>query len=512
MLTLIPDWRTDQPRMYADAWVGLAHEMHKYDQEFQLIIVNYIHNLHSVLNANGLADVTYWSAMDAILGIRLEAGMPTPVSGIAMPTDAVYSYGRSAVNIFVDAKRYATIQLNDKGAVWRVDYFPRPQIETRCLYDDRGFKIKETDYRQGKESGSRWYNEFGEEVLEVAADETVTVAAQFETRFYHKEYAQLLDLTREMLSQKLRKANGQIIATADSKFLKLLEPMQYNVPMDYFLSNENVRQESDMSVYREPLAAGRSFLVAGQSVADGLNQLAPLAFNNVRMVDPFDVELTLGHSNDEDWETILWLVSANAMDNTGAFLSYLKNNETAALSLLVNARDQSRLSEQILRWLLANLGAGLPVTTGQLTKVLTQESSIWSLADDSDDPSFANSDQFAQLANFLSRVQMVVDADQNQLNEQLFGARVLVDLDLPIHTYVQSRALAVGIPQINQGANQYVIPGQNGWLASNSADLIAGLDFFLTNLHNWNAALVDNVRISNRLTNLLSDILQGGIY
>ena len=61
-------------------------------------------------------------------------------------------------------------------------------------------------------------------------------------------------------------------------------------------------------------------------------------------------------------------------------------------------------------------------------------------------------------------------------------------------------AISVGVPQLQNYEPTTVVDRRNGWICADFNELNQGLTYFLSNLQNWNQALVYNVKILNQFS------------
>ena len=89
---------------------------------------------------------------------------------------------------------------------------------------------------------------------------------------------------------------------------------------------------------------------------------------------------------------------------------------------------------------------------------------------------------------------IVQTTDLLQLLDQV---RVVVDLGDNPDSYVQMASISVGLPQINLVRTDLVRDHENGLVLVDVADLSLALNFYLSNMGNWNRARVDAVQQIN---------------
>ena len=66
--------------------------------------------------------------------------------------------------------------------------------------------------------------------------------------------------------------------------------------------------------------------------------------------------------------------------------------------------------------------------------------------------------------------------------------------------FLEMAAISVGVPQMQIYEPTTVVDRRNGWICADFNELNQGLTYFLSNLQNWNQALVYNVKILNQFS------------
>lgn len=131
----------------------------------ELLVLNYLPNLRTLLNRQQLLKISCWSLFDELQGIeqkKLSTIQPFNYKELNWPENIQFITTPFVVIAMKDNRVYARIYFNEAGNVLWIDCFEKKLIESRYVIDDRGFVSSIQKYNQGKHLSTIFLNLIGE--------------------------------------------------------------------------------------------------------------------------------------------------------------------------------------------------------------------------------------------------------------------------------------------------------------------------------------------------------------
>ncbi|MFR0592224.1 accessory Sec system protein Asp1 [Limosilactobacillus mucosae] len=490
----VSDWAYSSHTITFDDAIGNMRIMNRVDEAYGVIIGDYKPQLITQMNTEGVAPTDTLAAFDWIQDTDLhDNNRIVDISDFNWPRGTYFEYGPFSVNAFCNDEHIARLLFNNIGQILRIERWQDGYHQEDVIMDTRGFvsSIKMFN-RQGQLEKMIFFNLHGEwRMIEDAKTGRCHINPRYQADFAQSNYTSRHDLINEaianLMQKQLDKDGDQIVLTADDQqtidlkqfkgFKTIIQASQWHAD-DRFL-NSMVGRDDLTIVTDSEISDRHVHKIIGDQIETNL-------------LPTFASQFSLGHSDEYITQTILLFIS----DQTK--MPVLRRGLTQILELVDFNQNNERLQivaydEQLLnqaRQIAHEIVQEHPrLLIDPETEQLSQNPD---LLDEDRDPRIEKQLNWHFLPIYTKRI--VQTTDLLQLLDQV---RVVVDLGDNPDSYVQMASISVGLPQINLVRTDLVRDHENGLVLVDVTDLGLALNFYLSNMENWNRARVDAVQQIN---------------
>ncbi|PWF99710.1 accessory Sec system glycosyltransferase Asp1 [Levilactobacillus bambusae] len=505
MLYLVPDWSANNQLEY-DPIMNYAWMLTQQHEPFRLLILQSIPQLRYLLHQYDLTETPLVNMFDVIQQVTRTAGLPYNVDDLNWPADTQEVYTAQNVLQLKNDQIQAIASVGDSGQLSVVEHLVAGQAAKIELFDDRGFKSNEKMVdTYGNITEQRWYNDNGRLLYHVDEKGEVDVLAPKDPAA-KTHYASLDDLLIDATLRRIDPEDRFIMS--DSLNLK---PIAQGLMKDHQVAL-SVGQELTADFLDFPILIAPSDAIKDRWIRFSKRQRMFAPELNIAPISPYPAELSFGMSNDEAQMIIDWHVgdenSERVTEIAGYLANWLVNNEDWAILADFDNWDKVHFVEDVLKGIAKSVFHIDPdskearqlqdfLERQRLHRIYKADMLMYAHL-----RTLPNWDQLNGYAQLFERFNWVVGPSQSDYVKNLHAARILLDLSAKTNLFLQVEAISVGIPQIVQHGNGYVVK-QNGAIRESPADLKPVLDRFLNHLNDWNISLIANVRLTNE--NLVED-------
>lgn len=532
MFYFIPDWGNQSDELLNDPLVSLAHLFQDLGASFQILFLLPNNKYRYFLNHNSLLKTHYWSAIDAVLGIKISDGMGLTINEVSLPEQTELRYSGYDISVIERNHIYATIKFSLDGYISEIQYAKQADGSSKSeTYDDRGFRLSETTYNENKILISKkWFNEYGQCIL-IESEDGVDVKPFARSRFKKTHYDSLNSLLTEvtldyLMKKRIQDQQIKLLTTASLALNSVTKRIQtffsiYYFIKDSFFSNIEKLQDIILSINGKTTKIFVTNDIQRQKILQITNHKLS---DSVQIVSPFATTLALGQSNEMSTKNVVWSIGETTPSLHDYFTTLLKQLQADEELVLVLIKITPQQRTQMIRWLLE-----WATPKFSLLRSVNQEIIVKAFVEDSFENINEQINQFdlslglqsdlleesgekeiqmahkrqqqiEKLIKFFKRIHFKVEFNRQLIFNELNQARILIDLSSCPDLFLQARGISVGIPQIGSILTPYLEPNKNGWLATNCNELEEGLHYFLEGLRHWNEALVANVALIDQFS------------
>ncbi len=480
---LIPAWTADlttwtveeratSQGLEFDDTINQARMFYQAGVPTTLLVPTYFPNYRHFALRQKLTGILVTNLFDYLQGIPTNlASQPLDHRDFTWPADADFVYTPTNILVYRQGHRYACLDHGQEGNLTMIEKFDATdQLQTVLWFDDRGFLSRVDDYLAGKLRQQNYLNLKGEVQLQVKATGEVIFLGAPRFGLAQQTYPNLTALMTTLFSHY-----QQHYFQADDRVLLAVAP-----GVNQTLGALIPQQQLISSVFRDRAAVELTVALAKKSCLtlvdqDALKQsLVTQGISNVLEVPPFDTRLGLGTSNQQKGLEIFWLVD--------------HLSDQAVTTVL----------EQVLSLMVTNPLIKLTCGTYQNDAVKERlQASLTALQATHDWPvKFTFQSPEATGENQLEPRPKVRPLNFKFLNSEnaviqtLRPVRLILNLATVPDLFLQIAAISAGIPQILTRPSQYVEDGKNGQVIKSLTNLAPTVNYYLTGLRHWNAALM----------------------
>lgn len=499
MLTLIPDLHTKNKFYQENTLISLSARLQEENVDNQLLLLD-DETDQFLANFMGTKPKVIY-LFDEIRGIETD-GSPLTLKDLNIPDDykletLIYLSG-TQVEVFDEQTRVMEAVMGGSGELKLVTYYEEAgQIVDR--YDLRGFRSSRSYFNeQGQLISKEWFNATSDLVMTQNEDLTITIPTRQQSRFQKSQYTNLAEIECEFALPYL---------TGKQKLL--IEPSQESLAFRHFLLQAQVYYY--FTEYNQVANLDYHIVVQQDQYLFENETLAHLFFDKLKqneidfvpvwhIIPPYFNDFSLGTSMEQEEQVIYWHVGQIGNDELlkcfCELIDLLKENENLRIMADADLQYASFFKAVSADWV------------ARFKDKLNEIDDVDSL--DEVDTTNLDVDQIEALDRFA--------CPENATYEQklpiLRQAHIFIDTD-PVTNYeLQLEAVKTGIPQIVYQSNNLIKEGKNGFLIKQKGEIKKPVEVFLTNLDKWNVAVVENVRLIQRMSlrmviNQWKRVLQG---
>ncbi|MCS4487342.1 accessory Sec system protein Asp1 [Staphylococcus americanisciuri] len=445
--------------------------MHRQNkQPYALIVLNYTPDLRTFLHRYDLFDTSYWSVFDHIQGFKHKTPTALDYRQLDWPTGTEFLYLQNMVRALMPDERYANIHFSEEGYVVWIEIFHQEIQCYRYIFDDRGYFSSIVYFNEAGQAERQQYMMYtGDWILEEdLIEQTVIVNPQYQDAFSASTYATMEAIIFEYLAhyeETMMSQEDCLIVAADHRHnTRISETFtQQSLCLSVFhqreqLSMSHVASMADDVKWLVDTIENERLLTTYHSL-EGISQ-------RLMRITPFDAQ-TLPNISSQLHETYIgvWLDGLEDKIVTAVLAQladYLTQDDTLRVVLLTEKRAHQldRKIKQQVESINVQMNEALGKTE-MMTDLMEAPPPI----------------------KYITIKHVPFELD---IIEAVTTLRIIVDLSLEPDLFLQICCLSAGLPQINACATEYVTHGFNGYILNEGDNLAPALDYYLTQLKNWN--------------------------
>lgn len=470
------DWTFSTPKI--EIYDGMAQAKILSDNHLpvSLLLTDYQPQMTTKLSKTAVKFHHIFSVFDYLQGIDFLSSEVLDYRDFQWPSDAIYDFGLFRLMVISQHRLFTRVIFDTQGKLLNVEYYGADgQVNRKLIIDSRGFvsaaeNAKETVFY---DPDGHWRFKINKK------SKQVDINPDF-NRFRSLTYPNIKSLINEVyISHFLKKVGikDHLLVTLDDAATvnnQVYEP--YHV---LYLINPHVSFTKSV----ERMKSGQ-FVVPSKRSADRIQKVLPAAAS-VTVMPTFPVQVSLGHSQRMRRQII------------GLFAEHFNYQELKDVVELIFKRLLKYPDDEGLQIVTYSIAQD-----GLVTKVMNEVKKEH--ADE-----FLTEEQAKQLAEnplaeltednkkpvlYLRQRRVTSIAETFALFDKL---RVLINWGVS-DDLIQSTAISVGIPQLQNFKAATLIDGHNGRIFQTLKQLNEDLSFYLGNLKNWNQALVYDVQLLNK--------------
>lgn len=467
---------------------------------FQIMLLSYAPNFRHFLHRQGVYHAPYWSAFDAIQGIRRKKAVPLSYHSLKWPEGTEFVYSMFVVLAMCGGEKFARIEFGEDGNMIDVTMYKQGVEQRKNIYDDRGFASSSIVYHEGVPYYQDYLGEDGIwRIRHFLSTGRVRVNPRYgsfrleaggkagEVFYQSLEYDDLSEILAEVAAAYAARSQEQDVfcAAVHSLHMPLLRQVlarrnlifsMFEERNSFLLSAEAVDMLSDADQLICDSAQGREVLLA-----HGQNRLPPCT-----VITPFDIRPDFGISQQMTTQKILVPVDG------------LEPGMQSRLTLLLGNYMLKNPHAEVY-WFTRKADFGLDRALLESTKdILTQAGLAWETNAQPLDMVSLQEEKRISEKSLCSRWFVEQCVDELSVSKCLRRQRLIVDFRNIRDVYLRVVTLSMGIPQILQRPSEFMVSGKNGVVLEDPRQLPQWLDFYLAELSNWNQAMVAAYEIGKR--------------
>lgn len=470
------DWTFSTPQI--EIYDGMAQAKVLSDNHLPvgLVITDYQPQMTTKLSKTGVKFERVFSVFDYLQGIDFLSSQVLDYRDFQWPADALYDFGLFRLMVISQHRLFARIIFDTQGKLLNVEYYDsKGQMNRKLIIDSRGFVSaaetnKETVY----------YDPDGHWRFKVdKKNGQVTVNPDF-AHFQSLTYPDIKSLIKEVFTKHfLNRLNHKdhLIVTLDDQ--ATINQQVYDSYQVIHLINPRVSCSKSLNRVQSGQLVVPSQKVA-VAVKNKLSKELP-----VTVMPTFPVRVSLGHSQRRRRQIIgLFAEHLNYQELRDVieliFERLLKHPDDEGLQIVTYSIAQDGLATKVMN----------EVKKKHADEFLTEEQAK-QLAED---PLAKLTEDSKKPVLYLRQRRLTSIAETFTVFDKL---RILINWRVS-DDLIQSTAISVGIPQLQNFNAATLIDGHNGRIFHSLRDLDADLSFYLGKLKNWNQALVYDVQLLNK--------------
>ncbi|MCL4935647.1 accessory Sec system protein Asp1 [Streptococcus suis] len=446
----------------------------------RLVILNYMPNLRYYKHRYDLFEVDTWSLFDRLQGIGEFQGAVVDYLDFDWPKGIEFVNSPFMALALLDGNLYAQIEFGESGQLIWIDFFETDQLSKKMVFDDRGFVSSILYFQAGQPVyqdylglDGRWrIREFlGED------DQHVEINPNLKAGLTNKTvYENMEELVQEQLTAYLNSSSEQAVIFLTASFQHHDLVMKAKGEQKILLSFFGQRCPLAQTERLKNMLVGVDLVITdSKKTADYLAsfQLVP-----VHHLSLFDTRLALGQSQRLKELNVYFLLDGLSRDEYQACLQVIFNRMEVYKDLhlhLVSYQTDGDAIHQL---------------TQDLEGFLETRTEAYLFFEKEEEPLF----EFGDTESQKSRIQLSFFHTENEIIRTFQHTRLIIDLAEEPNLYTQIAGISSGIPQINRVETEFVEHMKNGYILFKNGGLLAGIDFYLAGLTNWNRSLIHSIQ------------------
>lgn len=476
------DWALSSPTIEFDDAVSHLRILQDNNYPVGIILTDYQPQLTTKLNQLALFPNRLWSAFDYLQGITTLDSQVVDFRDLSWPTDAYFDFTNFRIFVMVGRERYARIVFDVQGKILQVDYDKGPEAGSTLLFDSRGFIS-----RQSKGNLDTYFDPSGNwRFKHNRQTDQVTVNREL-VNVSHDHYLHLSELLAEVVKKQFLPRlgpNDRLIVTVDDESKVALTTT--------FDSSTTIYSVSRWHPYQKvlPLFPRDTHLIVDTEKTSAQVQKLIPQFRSLAVLPLFQSQFKLGHSQRIPEQRVAVFAEHMTANEVMMVLEkiyprLIKDPDAVALRLYTYSNGQAGMVNQVFEQFRKNHAGEFILSMDEI------------------DPGENKLDE-DELPPLLDIKQQRLASNTDVLTA-LDKIRLLIMWGQP-DQFMSMAAVSVGIPVLQNFTTSELEDHHNGIICHNWNDLVAGIDYYLDSLKNWNTSLVYNVQMLNKYSeeNLLT--------
>lgn len=464
----LTDWAKSVPRIEIYDAVVNMQLLRSSGRKVGLVLTDYQPQFLSKLNQVGFYPDDIFSVFDYLQGINSNECQVFNYLDLNWPDDVRFDFTPFRILAASQNRLYASIVFDFNGRVLNVNYFDEnKQVTKKLVFDTRGFvsAVEEGDVVSYYDQMGHWRFKHNTKTDQVVIN-----------RLFHfcqkSEYDHLNDLVTEVIVDKFlpRVENSDhLIVTLDD---------QARVPNEIFLPYSTIFTLNQSNPFTGDLKIvnNHALVVDNRQSLEKIDSSVPFI-----VIPSFLVDFKLGHSQRLSEQIIGIMIEHMSYDDLKNILfalypRLLLQAKTEQICFLYYDADKENMINQVL---------------DDLKKAHPNEFDLNRPKKSKIENDLGNGSKLPNLIIKSKRLSSIAEA-----MKFLDKARLLINWNVT-DSFIQTAAVSVGIPQLQNFKTLQLINHRNGLICKTPEDVAKGVDYYLGNLSNWNQALVFDVQLMN---------------
>ena len=505
MITFVPSWQgASSGEVSTDDLIGLIQSLQSTQEDYRLIVGDYLPNLRYFLHRFGLLESHYVSLFDQLQGFEGTFQAPLTLEDLDFPQGVHYAYTPFSILVYERGQLLGEVFQAEGAHISEVRHFKEGNLISSSIYDDRGFLSSRRIFEDGVHTLTEYLDREGSCIF-VHFQEDDGCAVNYEnTRGLVRKYYESLDaLVFECLEAELRRqAASKIVLSVKEKNRELVSRSIFleQMVLSYFdrriaLSNETNYLDQFLVQHSRAVVVNSEVLYHGLEEFSGERK-------TLHKISPFDTRFTLSASQEMKEEVLYW-------DSRQQPLQEAKDTVAILFDFMVERMTEEERSFKVVVRVNPDQAAYLPSFYTSLVRdhfpeemALIDERGLDSVGENGLEDVFLK--DFKTRVFFVKALLESFEVEPFVNDEKLFKilheTRLVLDLGTRPDLFTQIAGISSGLPQINRVATDYVLAQKNGHLITELQELPEVLAYYLDSLRTWQSARVHSVQQMKRFS------------
>lgn len=488
MTVIIPAWSRDALKLADNPIVKLAQLFKNNHLQTELLLLQPLPWLRYQLKNSHLTQLPWWNVFDDLQHVTEDGGLPLGLEDLDLPQDVQFAYLADTVLLYRDQRLVGRVHFHTAGFVSRVELKNSQGQRIEKIYDDRGFCSTQTTYDvRNNRLETLWFAPSTQPVMR--RQTTSEVALLDASGDVTQTYPDLESLLIERTQAHLAHRHDLIISAANPVTAPILTAIAQKHRLAYLLNTRVIPTLPD-----DLFGAVERVVAPTNQMADKFRQVNANLNTPIEVISPYATTLSLGNSTELPETTVVWAV--NHLTNASQplvsreLVDWLRQDDQHYLTIIATSKvSADHLTTQVRDQVMTAAAIEPDSPEYLLLQAILEQLAHNQLGTQLDQLP----ESIRTVLNQLQRIQVAYRLSDQQRQQILGGARLLLDLgDIP-DLQLQIAAISAGVPQINHVATGYVQDHQNGLILAHLTDLPQALDYYLATLIHWNESLVQSI-------------------
>lgn len=505
MITFVPSWQgASSGEVSTDDLIGLIQSLQSTQEDYRLIVGDYLPNLRYFLHRFGLLESHYVSLFDQLQGFEGTFQAPLTLEDLDFPQGVHYVYTPFSTLVYEKEQLLGEVFQAEGAHISEVRHFKEGNLISSSIYDDRGFLSSRRIFEEGVHTLTEYLDHEGRCIfVHFQADDGCAVNYENTRGLVRKYYESLDALVFECLEAELRRqAASKIVLSVKEKNRELVSRSNFLEQMVLSYFDERIALSSETNYLDKFLVQhSRAVVVNSEELYQGLEALSGER-QNLHKISPFDTRFTLSASQEMKEEVLYW-------DSRQQPLEEAQETLTLLFDFMIQRMAEEERSFKVVVRTNPDQAAHLPSFYTSLVRAsfpeeiaLIDERGLDNVGENGLEDAFLEG--FKAKVFFVKALLESFEVEPFVNDEKLFKilheTRLVIDLGAKPDLFTQIAGISSGLPQINTVETDYVLNQQNGQLIKELQELPDVLAYYLDSLRTWQSARVHSVQQMKRFS------------